>query len=167
MAAEVGEEPAGFEEVLVAGGALLSVPALLVDQNDGRQQAEALDGEGDVRQVGDGTVAVLEVEGVEELLGALGADLGEGLAHGEGGAGVLGHGVGQHFGVGSVDREDAGLVMGAGREKRFTGHLRGLGTRIRHWGASGVLHPGGTRMRYRVNMIGEAGEARLGGAGLG
>ncbi len=76
-AAEVGGEPAGFAEVLVAGGALLAVPALLVDEGDGGEEGEALDGEGDVGEVGDGAVAVLEVEGVEELLGALGADLGE------------------------------------------------------------------------------------------
>jgi hypothetical protein len=66
------EKPAGFEEVLVAGGALLAVPALFVDEDDGGEQAEALDGEGDVGQVGDGAVAVLEIKGVEELLGALG-----------------------------------------------------------------------------------------------
>ena len=120
--AKIREIPAGFEEVLIAGGALLAVPALLVDQDDGGQQAEALDGEGDVGQVGDGAVAVLKIKCVEELLGALGADFGERLAHGERGAGVLGHGVGQDFGIGAVDGEDIGLVAGAGGEKRFTGH---------------------------------------------
>jgi hypothetical protein len=115
--AEIGEIPAGFEEVLIAGGALLAVPALLVDQDDGGQQAEPLDGEGDVGQVGDGAVAVLKIKGVEELLGALGADFGQGLAHGERGAGVLGHGVGQDLGVGAVDGEDFGLVAGAGGRK--------------------------------------------------
>ena len=54
-------------------------------------------------------MAVLEVEGVEELLGALGGDLGEGLLHGERGAGVLGHGVGEDLGVGAVDGVDVGL----------------------------------------------------------
>ena len=114
--AEVGGEPAGLAEVLVAGGALLAVPALLVDERDGGEEGEALDGEGDVGEVGDGAVAVLEVEGVEELLGALGADLGERLAHGEGGAGVLGHGVGEDLGVGAVDGVDVGgsTVGGAG-----------------------------------------------------
>ena len=73
-------------------------------------------------QVGDGAVAVLEVEGGEELLGALGGDFVERFAHGEGGAGVFGHGVGQNLGVGSVDGKDLGLVAGAGGEKRFTGH---------------------------------------------
>jgi hypothetical protein len=85
-----------------------------------------------VSEVGNGAVAVLEVKGVEELLGALGADFNEGLAHGEGGAGVFGHGVGQDLGVGAVDGEYVGLVAGAGREKRFTGHGYGLANRIRH-----------------------------------
>ena len=96
-------------EVLVAGGALLAVPALFVYQGDRGEQDEALDGEGDVGEVGDGAMAVLEVEGVEELLGALGADFGERLLHGERGAGVLGHGVGEDFGVGSVDGVDVGF----------------------------------------------------------
>ncbi len=139
--AKIGEEPAGFEEVLVAGGALLAVPALFVDQDDGGQQAKPLDGEGDVGQVGDGAVAVLKIEGVEELLGALGADFGQRLAHGERGAGVLGHGVGEDFGVGAVDGEDFGLVAGAGGQERFTGHEHGLANRIRHRGVTaGVRH---------------------------
>ena len=141
IGAEIGKIPAGFEEVLVAGGALLAVPALLVDQHDGGQQAQPLDGKGDVGQVGDGAVAVLKIKGVEELLGALGADLGERLAHGERGAGVLGHGVGQDLGVGAVDGEDIGLVAGAGGQKRFTGHWCGLANRIRHWGRIGAVHP--------------------------
>ena len=109
-------------KILVAGGTLLAVPALLVHQHDGRQQAQPLDGKGDVRQVGDGAMTVLEIEGVEELLGALGADLGQRLAHGERGTGVLGHGVGQDFRVGAVNGKDIGLVAGAGGKKRFTGH---------------------------------------------
>ena len=67
-------------------------------------------------------MSVLKIEGVEKLLGALGADLGERLAHGERGAGVLGHGIGQDLGVGAVNGEDIGLVAGAGGQKRFTGH---------------------------------------------
>ena len=65
-------------------------------------------------EVGDGAVAVLEVEGVEELLGPLGADFLEGLAHGQGGAGVLGHGVGQHLRVSAVYGKDVGLIAGVG-----------------------------------------------------
>ena len=83
LRAEIGGVPAGPAEVLVAGGTLLTVPALFVDQLDGSKQAEALDGEGDVREVGDGAVTVLEVKGIEELFGALGADLGERFLHGE------------------------------------------------------------------------------------
>jgi hypothetical protein len=110
---EVGRElrgvPAGLAEVLVAGRALLAVPALFVYQAYRCEQREALDGEGDVREVGDGAMAVLEVEGVEELLGALRADLGERLLHGERGARVLRHGVGEDLRVGAVDGVDVGL----------------------------------------------------------
>jgi len=86
VAVEVRGVPAGAAEVLVAGGALLAIPARLVHQRDGRQQAQLLHREGDVREVRDGAVAVLEVEGVEELLGLLRADLGERLAHGQRGS---------------------------------------------------------------------------------
>ena len=149
--AKIRKIPAGFEEVLVAGGALLAVPARLVDEHDGGQQAEPLDGEGDVGQVGDGAMAVLEIEGVEELLGALGADFGQRLAHGERGAGVFGHGEGENLGVGAVDGEDFGLRAGAGREKRFTGHEDRLADRIRHEGAAAR---GGN---VNVNRLGHAG----------
>ena len=117
IGAEFGKVPAGFLEVLIARGALLPVPALLIHQHDGGQQAQALDGEGDVRQVGNGAMAVLEIECVEELLGALGADFGQRFAHGERRTRVLGHGIGQHFGVGSVNGIDIGLVAGAGGRK--------------------------------------------------
>ena len=83
VGAEVREVPAGFLEVLIAGGAFLAVPALLVDQYDGCKQAQALDGKGDMGQVGDGAVAVLKIECVKELLGALDADFSERFAHGE------------------------------------------------------------------------------------
>ncbi len=129
--AEVGSKPAGLLEVLITGGALLTVPALLVDELDGGEEGEALDGEGDVGEVGDGAVAVLEVEGVEELLGALGADLGEGFAHGEGGAGVLRHGVGEDLGVGAVDGVDVGARRWAGLGR--AGWERGLGRPHRGW----------------------------------
>ena len=145
---EVGKVPAGFLEVLIAGGAFLAVPALFVDQDDGGQQAQALDGEGDVGQVGDGAVAVLEIKGVEELLGALGADLGEGFAHGERGARILGHGVGQDLGIGTVNGVDISLVMcacGRVRTERFTGHGDGLATRIRHQGRPGCASLGTIR----------------------
>jgi len=85
-----------------------------------------------VGEVGDGAVAVLKIKGREELAGALGADLGKGFAHGECGAGVLGHGEGENFGIGAMDGEDLSLVAGFGRNKRFTGHEYGLADRIRH-----------------------------------
>ena len=61
-------------------------------------------------QVGDGAMAVLEIEGIEELLGALGADFAEGFAHGKGRAGILGHGVGQDLRVRAVDGENLSCV---------------------------------------------------------
>ena len=124
--------PAGFEEVLVARGALLAVPARLVDEHDGGQQAEPLDGKGDVGQVGDGAMAVLKIKGIQELLGALGADFGQGLAHGERRAGVFGHGEGEDLGIGAMDGENFRLRAGARRQKRFTGHEDRLADRIRH-----------------------------------
>jgi hypothetical protein len=50
---------------------------------DGCEQAQAFDREGDVCQIGDGTMAVLEIKCVEELLGTLGADFSQRFAHGE------------------------------------------------------------------------------------
>ena len=121
-----GKYQPDFMEVLVASGTFLPVPALLIYQDDGGQQAEALDREGDVREVGDGTMAVLEIECIEELFGALGADFGQRFAHGERRTGVLGHGVGQYLGVGSVDgiihRSDCGRRRdeGSGEKIRWT-----------------------------------------------
>src|ERR1039458_2626036 len=73
-------------------------------------------------------MAVLEVEGVEELLGALRADLRERLLHGERGARVFGHGVGEDLGVGAVDGVDVSL--GRGRGGRFI--FGGGGISVRH-----------------------------------
>jgi len=64
----------------------------------------------------------LEIKSIEELLGALCADFSQRLAHGEGGAGVPGHGVSQDFRIGAVDGENVGSIAGAGRKSRFTGH---------------------------------------------
>jgi hypothetical protein len=54
-------------EVLVARGAFLAVPALFVGDNDGGKDGEALDGERNVGQVGNGAVPVLKVESVKKL----------------------------------------------------------------------------------------------------
>src|SRR5262249_20931117 len=62
-------------EILVARGALLSVPALLIHQNNRRQDRKLFHGKGHMRQVGDRAVAVLEIKSVEKLLGLLLADL--------------------------------------------------------------------------------------------
>ena len=116
VSTEAGSIKAGFEEILVAGGAFLAVPARLVDEDDGGQQAEALDGEGDMGQVGDGAVAILEIECIEELLGALGANFRQGFAHGERRPGVLCHGESEDFRVGAVDGKDLSLVPGFGSD---------------------------------------------------
>jgi hypothetical protein len=49
-------------EILVAGGPLLAVPALLVRDHDGGEDGKALDGESNVGEVGDRAVAVLEIK---------------------------------------------------------------------------------------------------------
>ena len=64
VSAEIGDVVAAPPEVLVAGRSFLSIPALLVDGRDGGQDRQALNGEGNVRQIGYGAVAVLKVEGV-------------------------------------------------------------------------------------------------------
>ena len=81
--AKLRQVPAALAEVLVARGALLAIPALLVHQDDCREQAEPLNREGHMGQVGDRAMAVLEVEGVQELLGALAGDLAQRFLHGE------------------------------------------------------------------------------------
>ena len=96
---------AALSEVLVAGRALLAIPALLVDNDDGGEDGEALDGERDVGKVGDGAVPVLEVVGVEKLFGPLGRDFLQRLFHREGGARILGHGVGLDLGLNPVNGE--------------------------------------------------------------
>ena len=76
ICAEIRSEIAALLEILIAGGALLPVPALLVgDQDDRREDGKLFNGEGDVRKIGDRAVAVLEVESVEKLLRLLLADL--------------------------------------------------------------------------------------------
>ena len=114
VGSEVGEVPAGFEEVLVAGGALLAVPALFVDEDDGGEEREAFDCEGDVGEVGDGAVAVLKIEGVEKLLGALGVEFAKRLAHGKRRSRILGHGIRQDLRVGAMNSEDFRLVARLG-----------------------------------------------------
>ena len=70
-------------KVLVARGALLPVPAGLIHQGNRSQEAQTFHGKGDVRQVRNGPVTVLEIKGVQELLGALGADFFQRFPQGE------------------------------------------------------------------------------------
>ncbi len=110
---KVGNIPAGFQEILVAGRALLAIPTWLVDEDDGGHQAESLDGEGDMRQIGDRAMTVLKIKGVEELFRALGTDIGERLAHGERRARVFCHGKGQNFRICAMNGKDLRLVLRA------------------------------------------------------
>ncbi len=109
---KVGQIPAALAKILIAGGTFLAIPALFVDQDDGRQQRQPLDGEGHMGQVGDGAVAILKVKRVEEMLGALAGDFAQRLLHRKRGSGVLRHGIGQDFRVGSMYGIDIGLVSG-------------------------------------------------------
>ena len=84
-------------------------------------RAEALDREGNVREVGDRAMAVLEVEGVEKLLGALGADLAERLLQRQGGARILRHRIGEDLGIGAVNGVDVGLGTGGTAAGAFAG----------------------------------------------
>ena len=64
---EIRGEVAALLEILIAGRAFLAVPALLVCDLDRRENRKPFDGEGDVGQVGDRAVAVLEIKSVEKL----------------------------------------------------------------------------------------------------
>ncbi len=93
-----GQVPARLAERLVAGAALLAVPHRLVDDVYRRQYRNLLETEDEVGQVRDGTVTVLEVEGIQELLGLLRAQLADGLQHALARSRVLGQRIGLHFG---------------------------------------------------------------------
>ncbi len=112
LVGKIGQIPAALVKVLIAGGTFLAIPALLVDQDDGCQQRQPLDGEGHVRQVGNGAMAILKVKSVEEMLGALAGDFPQRFLHRKRGSGILCHGIGQDFRVGPMDGIDFGLVSG-------------------------------------------------------
>src|SRR5215472_13646351 len=73
--------PAGPTERLVAGAALLTIPDWLVHDRHRSQNRDVLQTKDEVRQVGDRAVPVLEIKGVEKLLGALLAQLLDRLQH--------------------------------------------------------------------------------------
>src|SRR3954465_10207387 len=94
ICSKVGNKVAALLEILVARGALLSVPALLIDENNRRQNRQLLNGKRQMRQIGNRAVSVLEIKCVEKLLSLLLADLLERLLHGQRRARILGHGIG-------------------------------------------------------------------------
>ena len=103
---EIGYVVSALFKILIAGGALLAVPALLIGDRNGREYGELLYCDRDVGQIRNRAVAVLEVEGVEELFGLLRGDFLERLLHGQRRAGVLGHGIGLDFGLYAIDGKD-------------------------------------------------------------
>src|SRR5260370_14526504 len=99
-------------EILVTSRALLAIPALLVDEDDGRKNGKLLNRQRDMRKIGNGAVPVLEVEGVKKLLRLLLADLAKRLLHGECGSRILGHGVSLDLGVHAMDGKHVDLRPG-------------------------------------------------------
>src|SRR5579859_7188746 len=75
-----------------------------VGDGDRRQNRDLLEPEHQVRQIGDRAVPILKVEGVEELLGLLGAQFLNALEHALARARVLGERVGLHLGRDPDDR---------------------------------------------------------------
>ena len=106
VGAECRQIPATLFEILIAGGAFLAVPALLIHQHDGRQQRQTFHGKGDVRQVRNRTVTILEIECVQELFGTLGIQFAQRLLHRERGTGIFCHGVRQNLWICAVDGVD-------------------------------------------------------------
>src|SRR5437016_12090248 len=89
--------PARFAEGLIARAAFLAIPDGLVDHGDRGQDRDLLEPENQVGEVGDGAVAVLKVEGVEELLRFLRAQLLDAFQHALTRARVLGQGIRLYF----------------------------------------------------------------------
>ena len=92
-----GRDEATFGEILIAGGFGLAVPKNFILHFAGGKLADAFKAEHGVAEIGDGLVAVLEVETFEELLGIVGADPVDGLPDGIGGAAVAGERIGAFF----------------------------------------------------------------------
>src|SRR5262249_26081096 len=112
---------AALLEILITGGALLPIPALLIGDRDCRQDGETLDGKCNVREISDGAMSILKVESIEKLLGILFADLLQRLLHGKRRARVFGHGVGLHLWVDTMDGEDIDLRSFEFRVSSFGG----------------------------------------------
>src|SRR5882724_1877662 len=136
---------AAFAKVLIAGGALLAVPTLLVGEDDGGEDGKTLDSQNDVGQIRDGTVAVLEIERIEKLLRFLRADLAEGFLHRKSRTRVLGHGVGLNFGFGAVDSKDFDCRIGDSWVEGTAGF--GLGGSRGWWRGRNHSELHGTRKR--------------------
>src|SRR4051812_14809418 len=81
LVSEFWHEVAALTKILITSGALLPIPALLVNKDDGRKNRQPLDGERNVCQISNRAVAVLEVKRVKEFFRFLAADLLQRLFH--------------------------------------------------------------------------------------
>lgn len=161
-------DEAGLAEVLIAGGFGLAVPELFVFGFGGGEFGDAFEAEGEMAEVSDGGVPVLEVEAFEELGGVVGADPIERLGDGVGGAAVAGEGVGALFGSERGDGEDAPFgrggwhvgEKGGRRQGKVDGDSSDLDYRkYSCWlGLAGV---GVVGMGWRGRRLGRAGAARM------
>ncbi len=97
----------GAREILIARGAGLAVPQLFVFDLSGGELGDAFKTHDDVAQIGDGRVAVLEVEAFEKLGGIVRPHPLDGIANGIGGAGVSRQRIGDLFRGHGRDGQDA------------------------------------------------------------
>ena len=102
-----GDDKAGFAEVLIAGRLGLAVPELFVLHFGGGEFGNAFEAERKMAEVGDGGVAVLEIEAFEELRGVVRFHPGEGVDDGVSRAAVAGECVRALFRGERRDRKNA------------------------------------------------------------
>ncbi len=88
-----GDNETGFAEVLIAGRLGLAIPELFVFHFGGGEFGDAFEAEGEMAEVGDGGVSVLEVEAVEKFRGIVRFHPGEGVDDGVSRAAIAGEGV--------------------------------------------------------------------------
>ena len=97
----------GFRKILIARRSRLAVPELFVFHFGGGELGNPFEAHHDVPQVGDGSVAVLEIEALEKLGGVVRAHPIDGIADGIGRAAVARQRECALLGRHRADREDA------------------------------------------------------------
>src|ERR1019366_837356 len=80
---KIGNKISALLEILIAGGAFLSVPAWFVDDYGGGKNRQSFDGKSQVRQIRDAAMSVLKIEGIKELFGPLLIQFSQRFPHGE------------------------------------------------------------------------------------